>query len=99
MNQKIKYIVQHYRSEILKYNSLQKNSRWETLKKEQKMWLYCDPGRSKWNDSFFNNGPWSQLMTEDVKMKTLFVPGSRNMKLFPMQLKRKGKNLKHQTLN
>ena len=43
--------------------------------------------------------PWSQLMTEDVKKKTLFVPGSRNMKLLPLQLKRKGKNLKHQTLN
>jgi len=42
---------------------------------------------------------WSQMMTEDVKMKTLFVPGRRNMKLLPLQLKRKGKNLKHQTFN
>jgi len=34
---KVKYIGQHCRSEILKYNCLQKNSRCEELEKEQKM--------------------------------------------------------------
>ena len=63
------------------------------------MCLYYDPGRSIRNESLFAVRPWSQLMTEIVKMKTLFVLGRRNMKLLPLQLKRKGKNLKHQTLN
>jgi len=43
------------RSEILKYNCLQKNSRWEALEKDQKMLLHCDSGRSTLNASFFNN--------------------------------------------
>ena len=45
----------HCRSEILKYNCWQKNSRWEALEKDQKMLLQCVTGRSTWNASFFNN--------------------------------------------
>jgi len=39
------------------------------------------------------------MMPEDVKIKTLYVSGSRNMKLLPLQVKKKRKYLKHQTLN